>query len=1044
MMKKTLLGLFVGIVGLTSTNFINHAEAQVSSSDCLLPSSSISIVTCASPTGDSANTTSISGKKYNPGHYVTIANYNSKLLDDTAASSTDGPAFMQTMKNSGVKGIMVRYYWKDLESTKDNYTQLSRVKKHLDLAHSYGLKFIILIEDREYDGRPSPLPAYLMANDDYYYRNVTGSYNATLWNNFVHERLKALVRELGTKFDSHPALEGVGFQETATNMGSNTVTTPAYDPVLFKEKIISLLNTASAALPKSNVFWYMNYMAPGYSDGKFLNNIITQEFLGEIGDLMASKENVIIGGPDIKPEDESLVKRAMPLYPRFHENGSKLFGSFQNDSYREIHATATRSMYQTLYWTPLEMYVYGRDNFHVQYMFWNYKTWLTPGMPAGEYRWEDAIPVIKANPVFNPTTPQRFQVGQRVQTNTNGVNIRSTSTLAILGTQAISKPGTILLDSYRHNINNIPMVNNQWWKVNFDTGVDGLVNDAFLSPIGGGSALPDVTVTSLTYNETTHTFTAVVKNQGTVATPANTVIGVGYSVNGLQKTWGKSDTPLAAGASVTIGTNLTGTGAGPYTIPNGTHTIKAWVDDVNRFAETNENNNQLTKQITIGDTGNNVPPTISGTPATTIVKNTVYNFIPTATDANGNTLIFAIQNKPAWATFNTNTGRLTGTPTATGTFNNIRISVTDGLSAPVFLPAFNITVTNSLPPIAGQKYNPGHYVTLSHNDSFKLDDNPNKNDDGPVFVQKLKDDGVKGLVVRYPWKEFEPTQGNYNYVRVKKHLDLVQSKGLKMVVFVDDKSFSGAATVPDYIKNNSNYVFANKTGGVSATRWNPFVKSRFIALWTNMGAELDNHPALEGVVYSETSSSVPPGTVTVPVYDPVVNKQVIIDTLTAQSNAFPKSNVFWMVNFFPNGYHNGQFLGNAIVDTYIGDIADIVLPLGVIMGGPDILPEDKALVNRMYPYYDEFKAKGMKLFCSAQNDSFRHMHNENTTLPFYTPQQIFNYGKNELHVNYIWWNYKTWIDPGAINKAGVPIPPGEYKWSDAVPIIKANPVINAN
>ncbi len=572
-------------------------------------------------------------------------------------------------------------------------------------------------------------------------------------------------------------------------------------------------------------------------------------------------------------------------------------------------------------------------------------------------------------------------------------------------------------------------------------------NNQFTSLVnigGSGTPAPDVTVTSLTYNETTHTFTAVVKNQGTVATPANTVIGVGYSVNGLQKTWGKSDAPLAAGASVTIGTNLTGTGAGPYTIPNGTHTIKAWVDDVNRFAETNENNNQLTKQITIGGAGANVPPTISGTPATTIVKNTVYNFIPTATDANGNTLIFAIQNKPAWATFNTNTGKLTGTPTATGTFNNIRISVTDGLSAPVFLPAFTITVTNSLPPIAGQKYNPGHYVTLSHNDSFKLDDNPNKNDDGPVFVQKLKDDGVKGLVVRYPWKEFEPTQGNYNYVRVKKHLDLVQSKGLKMVVFVDDKSFSGAATVPDYIKNNSNYVFANKTGGVSATRWNPFVKSRFIALWTNMGAELDNHPALEGVVYSETSSSVPPGTVTVPVYDPVVNKQVIIDTLTAQSNAFPKSNVFWMVNFFPNGYHNGQFLGNAIVDTYIGDIADIVLPLGVIMGGPDILPEDKALVNRMYPYYDEFKAKGMKLFCSAQNDSFRHMHNENTTLPFYTPQQIFNYGKNELHVNYIWWNYKTWIDPGAINKAGVPIPPGEYKWSDAVPIIKANPVINAN
>ena len=299
-------------------------------------------------------------------------------------------------------------------------------------------------------------------------------------------------------------------------------------------------------------------------------------------------------------------------------------------------------------------------------------------------------------------------------------------------------------------------------------------------------------------------------------------------------------------------------------------------------------------------------------------------------------------------------------------------------------------------------------------------------------------------MVCYPWKEFEPTQDNYNYTRVKKHLDLAQSKGLKMVIFVDDKSFSGGATAPDYIKNNSSYVYGNKTGGVSATRWNPYVKQRFIALWRDMGANLDDHPALEGVVYSETSLSMPTGVVTVPVYDPVVYKQTIIDTLTAQSDAFPKSNVFWMMNFFTSGYHNGQWLSNKVVDEYIGDIADTVLPLGVIMGGPDILPENEALLRRTYAYYDEFNAKGMKLFCSAQNDSYRHMHEGNTKLPFYTPKQIIDFAKNELHVNYIWWNYKTWIDPGVLNKDGVIIPPGEYVWDDAVPVIKTNPVINSD
>lgn len=1032
MFKKSLIGILTLVLGFTMT-----IPANAATTNCLLPSSSSGslIVTCAGQTG-TLPPSNVVTTKYNPGHYVTLDGPNVALMDETTASNKDGAVFVQAMKNSGVEGIMVRYRWKELESAEDTYT-LSKVKNHLDLAQSFGLKLIVLIEDKNFHNLPTPLPAYLMANNDYYYKNVTGSYNATRWNSFVNTRMKALVNKLGDTFDSHPALEGIGFQETAINLPSGTVTTPKYTPELYRDSIIDVLNTASAAFPMSNVFWYMNYLSGN------------QDYLGDIGDLMANRKNVVIGGPDILPENESLVRRAVPFYSQFKNNGSRLFGSAQNDSYRHLHVE-NKAAYSTTFWTPLEMFVYGRDQLHLNYMFWNYKNWITSttdpkyGGP-GEYVWADAIPVIKANPVFNPTTPQRFTEGQRVQTNASGVNIRSTSTLSILGTQAIDKPGTIALDSYRNNINNVPMTNNQWWKVNFDAGVDGVINDAYLSALGGGTnSLPDVIVTSLNYNQTTHIFTAVVKNQGTVATPADQVIGVGYSVDGLKKTWGKSIVPLAPGASIMIGTSLVGASAGPYTIPNGTHTIRAWVDDANRFVEINETNNQLTKSITIGSSLVNVPPTISGTPVTTVAKNTAYNFTPSATDANGDTLTFAIQNKPAWTTFNTSTGHLTGTPTATGTYTNIRISVTDGKSAVVWLPAFTITVTNTLPPIGGTKYNPGHYVTLSYKDSAMLDDSASKIDDGPVFAQKLKDDGVKGLVVRYPWKVVEPTLGNYNYTKLTNHLNLLQSKGIKMVIFIDDKAFSGDATVPDYIKNNSNYVFGNKTGGLSATRWNPYVKQRFINLWTDMGAELDDHAALEGVVYSETALSIPPGAVTVPAYDPIVNKQVIMDTLKAQSNAFPKSNVFWMVNYFPNGYHDGKFLGNAIVDTYIGDIADAMLPYGIIMGGPDILQEDGGLVDRMYPYYDEFNTKGMKLYSSAQNDSFRHLHNGNTQLPFYTPLQIHNYAKNQLHVNYIWWNYKNWTDPGAINKVGVSIPFGEYTWKDAVPVIKANPVINAD
>ncbi len=99
----------------------------------------------------------------------------------------------------------------------------------------------------------------------------------------------------------------------------------------------------------------------------------------------------------------------------------------------------------------------------------------------------------------------------------------------------------------------------------------------------------------------------------------------------------------------------------------------------------------------------NRAPVISGNPAASVAVSSAYSFQPSASDADGNSLTFSIQNRPSWATFNTSTGRLSGTPTATGTFSNIGISVTDG-TAQASLPAFSIQVTagaNRPPVISG-------------------------------------------------------------------------------------------------------------------------------------------------------------------------------------------------------------------------------------------------------------------------------------------------------------------------------------------------------
>jgi hypothetical protein len=100
----------------------------------------------------------------------------------------------------------------------------------------------------------------------------------------------------------------------------------------------------------------------------------------------------------------------------------------------------------------------------------------------------------------------------------------------------------------------------------------------------------------------------------------------------------------------------------------------------------------------------NDAPTISGTPATSVEQDTDYSFIPTSEDIDGDTLSFMISNKPAWASFDTATGALTGTPdnNEVGITSDIRISVTDGAETAT-LAAFSLEVinVNDAPTISG-------------------------------------------------------------------------------------------------------------------------------------------------------------------------------------------------------------------------------------------------------------------------------------------------------------------------------------------------------
>lgn len=92
----------------------------------------------------------------------------------------------------------------------------------------------------------------------------------------------------------------------------------------------------------------------------------------------------------------------------------------------------------------------------------------------------------------------------------------------------------------------------------------------------------------------------------------------------------------------------------------------------------------------------NHAPIINGTPTTTATVNTPYIFIPTASDSDGDSLTFSIDTKPNWLSFNTTSGKLSGTPTVSDIESStMTISVSDEEKTASLAP-FTLTVSEEV------------------------------------------------------------------------------------------------------------------------------------------------------------------------------------------------------------------------------------------------------------------------------------------------------------------------------------------------------------
>lgn len=138
------------------------------------------------------------------------------------------------------------------------------------------------------------------------------------------------------------------------------------------------------------------------------------------------------------------------------------------------------------------------------------------------------------------------------------------------------------------------------------------------------------------------TFTATVRNQGTLASPMGTNHGVRFDVDSATGvTWSGNNTgvSIAPGASQTFTANASAVaGVSTWTATAGSHTITANIDDLGLVTESNDANNSLSTTMAVGSADTTAPTVSITAPANNAAVSGNVTINASASDTGGSNM----------------------------------------------------------------------------------------------------------------------------------------------------------------------------------------------------------------------------------------------------------------------------------------------------------------------------------------------------------------------------------------------------------------------
>jgi hypothetical protein len=290
------------------------------------------------------------------------------------------------------------------------------------------------------------------------------------------------------------------------------------------------------------------------------------------------------------------------------------------------------------------------------------------------------------------------------------------------------------------------------------------------------------------------------------------------------------------------------------------------------------------------------------------------------------------------------------------------------------------TASATAPADGNAKWHPGHYAFVQSNAISE----------SQLYKHFL------GVQKMHNWGALEPAKDRYDFSAIRADLAFLGKHGRRLVIQVQTKAFgAGQNCCPAYLTG------ADYGGGVYKTRWGSFnpiiwderVNRRLIALYKELGKELDREAYLEAVVIPETAVTGDVASQGEARYTVDAYRRSVEDGMAAMKDAFPHTVVIQYVN-----------MPLEVIDP----LADYAKAHGVGFGGPDIYPFDPLLtdpnkgVYRLYAPLSGIVPLGAAV---QQNDysqkaAFRGPPGEPTV------KEIYEFGRDKLRLNYIFWGVR--------------------------------------